>query len=686
MWARPGGLRLAAVLVLMLAVVSAGWCDNARLVRYSGTVKIQRSGSGPWYKIGRTNSRALYPGDHLQTAQRSSAVIAIGGAQVTLGARTHVVIPTGLAARRGNNRLRTVFGHVWVWLIGGRSLELGSDVAVASAHGTKFVVDTDEDGTMTVTVVEGTVTLSSEWGEVSLAPDEQSVAKRGAAPTRPVQVDTKAGLYWDATLDSTWLPWELQPDLGDLAGQEETDRASLVAAPGDADAQLRLGWVLLAQGQAGAAYANAAKVTATPPQQALILVQGAVAACGTGQADAPKLQQGLAQAAQLDPQQPLVPLAQGFVALRTGDAAGARRALEQALALDPKLYQAHAYLATVDLAERQPDVARKHAEQAVALAPNSGLARESLATVKFFAGDAPGARRELDAALAANPNSATACLLSSDLYAQAGDLSRAQDEAQAAISLDPKLAPAWSALGFLFLAGNDLRSAHKSFQLALELAPQQVAARTGMGVTYAREGRLAQALQASEGAVALDSSNLSARNNLGVTYLDSGQLEQAREQFEAIIAEKPDWSVPHENLAITWLELQRYADALREGALAVRLGSDSPRAHTTLARVYLRENRAGQAWAELRRALDLDERFALAHLEMAEVYNRIGKPPRCPAAPTAGADAAAGGDCREPGLRADRGESRRRSRRGGRPEDGRAFVRRAQHLLRPRGA
>jgi Tfp pilus assembly protein PilF len=573
----------------------------------------------------------LYPGDQIQTYQRARASIVTRGARIHLMPRTRVIIP-GVFARGTDSGLRLALGRVWVWLIGGRSVELGNDVAVASAHGTQFVVDAAEDGTLTVTVLEGTVAFGNAAGQVLVGADEQSSATRGVAPSRPVQVDPKGYLEWEASPEALWLPWERQPQAGDLAAQETTLRAALETAPGDSRAQLALGWNLLAQGRpveaqdAFTAATRLAPANAEPLASAEPLVGQAIATAAAGGAD--NLQQAqtlLGKALAVNPNEPLAYLAQGLLDMRAGDAAGARRALQQALALDARLYQAYAYLATVDLAEKKVDAARQDAAQAVALAPASALARESLATVEFFSGDAAGARRDVDAALAANPSSPGAHLLSSDLHAQAGDLDQATDEALLAVTADPTLAPAWSALGFLALAQNDLRVADKAFTRALALAPHLVAARTGMGVTYARRGKLAQALNAQEGAVALDSSNLAAENNLGAVYLATGRLYQAEAVFKTVLAARPDWAVPHENLALTYLELQRYADAVREGELAVKLGADSPRAHTTLARVYLKQNRVNQAWAELRRALDLDDTFALAHLEIARVYTALGK-------------------------------------------------------------
>lgn len=660
---QPEPRTLAAIFLALLMGGGAAWCGpapRAELVSVSGTVTVQRGGHGDWTPAVMPTHRSLYPGDHVRTGHRAGAVIVIDGARVALGPRTHVVVPAPAPPRRAPaGRIWAVAGRVFLWLIGTQRLEVGTEGAVAAAEGTKFVIEVEPDGATTVTVLEGQVSFSNRLGAVVVGEGMQSMATPTSAPTRPMRVDVSGFIEWEASLEGLWLGFEmrfnpseshqrlvelseeagheaeaapddagaqvragdLHQDAGDLSAAERFYRRALELAPGDAEAQLRLGLNLLTR----ARWAEAEAVFAAAPEGVEALVGRAAALTASGrEADLEQAQGLLDRALAQAPEAVLGHIVSGIVATRRGEAEGARAAFARAVQLDPAAYQAHAHLALVELAEGHTEGAMAAARRAVELAPGSALARESLATVHFFAGEPDAARREADLALQINPSSAGALLVSADIHVAEGDLREGLRRAQGAVALDPLLAPAHHALGMIYLAQNDLAQAQRSFARAVELSPRLVAARTGLGVTYARRGRLGTAMEAHKAAIALDSGHAATLNNIGSIHLARGRLDEAVEHFKDASAAQPGWAMPHANLAIAYLELNRFADAVREGELAVRLGEDSARVHTTLARVYLEQNRTNKAWASLRRALELDDDYALAHLHMAEVYQRMG--------------------------------------------------------------
>lgn len=657
---------LAGAVAVALCCSTAGWCQptpRAWLWVKKGEVKIQRGGRGHWLQVPKGRPRHLYAGDHVQTYHRAYAVVLINGARAALAPRTHIVIPP-VSPKKTPGRIWTVAGKVFLWLIGTRTIELGTEGAIASAEGTRFLIEVEPGGVTRLTVLEGTVRFHNELGSVLVGANEQSVADPASAPSRPSRVDPSGYIEWEATLDNVWLGLEILynpsetrerltelateakraaeaspadvaaqlragdslQDAGDLSGAEEAYRKALEITPGDVEAQLRLGFNLLLQArreEAQEVFAAAAK--AAPDRADPLVGQAAAMASSLREESLAQAEGYLSKAFAIEPNNALAHVVAGIVAMRTGDAEKAAQAFRRAIELAPSTYQAHAYLSAVQLAQGDTAAALAAAQKAIELAPASGLARESLATVSFFAGDLEAARRDIDIALEANPNSATAHLLSSDVYVAEGDLDEGLREAQLSVALDPLLAPAYSALGMILLAENDLKSADKAFSKALELGPKLIAARTGLGVTYARQGKIGAAMEMQKAAIALDSKRASTLNNLGAIHLALGHLDQAIAGFEAAMESQPEWAMPHANLAIAYLDLNRFADAVREGELAVRLGEDSARVHTTLARVYLEQNRTNKAWASLRRALELDENYALAHLQMAEVYQRQGR-------------------------------------------------------------
>ena len=649
-----GAALVAAALALPGSPASANPGPRALLRSAVGVVKVMRASSGVWLDVSATRDRNLYAGDHVLTGQHGAAIISIDGVWRALAPNTHVIVP-GRAERDEGSSLWVIVGRVFIWVVGAQHAETGSQAAVAAAEGTRFVYDVAEDGTVVVTVLEGTVVLRNEFGRVTVRAREQSTVVPGSAPSAPMRVDPSGFFAWEASLELAPPGWEqryhpemtreqleaaaegaraegglplgeLLVDLGEMLGAEVACRAALEAEPGNAKAQLCLGWALLAQARVADAQAIFEAARAEPPAgvEGLLGLAACLASAGPERhASAAEL---AARALEREPTSADAMTMLGLLALRGGDAPGASAWLRRAVQAAPEAWQAQAWLAHAALAVGDADAAVTAADEAVARAPASPLARATLATVEFFAGDLALAREQVDLALAWSPDVATAWLLSSDIYVAQGDLEAGLADAQFALTCDPYLAPAYAAVGTILLARNALPQAERAFARALALDPECVSARTGMGLTWARQGRLGQALEQQKAAIALDSSRAAAHNNLGATHLALGELDAAVEQFETAIDLQPGWAMPHANLAIAWLDLNRFADALREAELAVALGADSARVHTTLARVYLEQNRVERARIALRRALELDEDYALAHLHMAEVCVREGLP------------------------------------------------------------
>lgn len=650
--------RAVAALLLTaiaLAAHSAG-TPAAVLESVSGDVQIMRAGRPPWLSVRSPAHKQLYAGDHLRTLLKSTAVIVVGGARVSVGPGTHIAIPhpKRTAGPAGESAIKTIVGKVYIWLIGARGFEVRSDGATAAAGGTRFVFEVAEDATTTCTVTEGVVRFFNAAGEVALEVNQQSVALPGTPPSRPRVVDPSGLIDWEASIDGVRIGWEalyfptqtddqlrarletlaaaaasapdtvleaarIQHDLGEYALAEQLLAGLLQRAPDSYPAHLCLGLTLLEVGrptEALEAFTAAAKLE---PKSVEAPAGIALSLLATGRPDAARA--AVANAADSLPGQ----VALGLIAMRSGQLEPARAAFRRAASMQADAYLPPAYLAIADLAAGEVDSALRNAQRAVELAPRSALAHESLATVSFFSGDLDAAQAEADVALDQNPQSATAHLLASDILVARGDLDAGLVEAQAAVALDPMLGPAYSAMGMVYLARNALPQAETCFTRAIELTPGLVSARAGMGVTYARQGRLAEALQMQKAAVALDSSRASAVNNIGAIALAEGRLDEAEQQFNAAIALRGDWSLPHSNLALTYLDMNRFADAVREGELAVKLGENSARVHTTLGRVYIEQNRLNKAWAALRRAVQLDPDYALARLHLAEVYTRMGR-------------------------------------------------------------
>jgi len=645
----------------LLALGISGGSAHARKPAFTvesarGRVQIQTGGKGAWKAIGR-GLREASAGDHIRTGRNSSVrIVTDEGARIALGPSTEVVLREAGRPRGW----RVTVGRVWAAITGARRLEVRAPGAIAAAEGTTFQVDVSEDGTTVLTVAEGRVAFYNDLGSVTVLGSQQSTARVGEAPTRPIVVDPSSLTAWEANLQTlivaleyplvstspAWLQEELarreqsvtaRPDeaaahaalaevLLDLNRTEEAvaeAQRAVEIAPEQMPLSGVLGYALLQAGRPEEAREQFARASEAEPAEARWQIGLGLVALG--QRDAEPAVDILRRAAELAPEDALPQAYLSAAYLRAGDLAQAEAAASQAITRDPGSALANTYLAYVRLAQGRPDEAVTAAGTAVREAPRSALAHEALGTSLMFAGQLGEAREKLDQALEFNPVSASSHLARAKLLAAEGEIAAALEEAQVAVGLDPQSAPARSTLGLLFLLNGDPQRAGHQFEQALAMDATLSEARTGWGIVLTKRGRFREAVEQQKLAVSLDTDSASAQNNLGGVYASLGRMEEAIEYLERAIELQPGWGMPYANLAVVHLEENRYREALDAGENAVALGERSPFTHTVLARIYMRQGRTDRALAELRQAVALDQWYPQAHYQLARLYVEQGR-------------------------------------------------------------
>ncbi|MFQ6130620.1 MAG: TonB-dependent receptor domain-containing protein [Armatimonadota bacterium] len=644
-------VTLVCVCLLLAHDTAQAQKTTFRLQSAQGQVQIQARGQGPWTALKR-GTRTAAPGDRVRTGANGSVHIVLGdGQRVALGPNTEVVLREPDKPRGW----RVVVGKVLSFITGRQRLEVRAPAAIAAAEGTVFQLEVSADGTTVLTVVSGLVRFFNELGSVTVLTAQQSTARVGEAPTRPIVVDPSGLIAWEANLQTIIIEVEapqVSTDPDQLQQELTTRQQAVQQAPQDAAARAALAQVLLDLGRTDEAEAEARQAVQLAPGAAasrgalgFVLVQAGRPAearaefdqaaqaepnsarwqlglglVAMGQRDVQPALAPLQRAAQLAPTDPLPQAYLAAAQLRLGDLAAADTAASAAVRLGPTNHLASVYLAYVRLAQGQVDEAVSAGAAAVEAAPGSALAHEALGTAQFFAGDFPEARQQLDAALELNPLSASAHLAMAKLLAAEDDVSGAVDEARLAVSLNPQSAPARSTLGLLFLLDNDPQRAGRQFEQALALDPNLSEARTGWGMVLAKRGRFKEALAQQEAAVSLDTDSASAQNNLGAVHAAAGRMKLAIEHLERAIELQPGWGTPYANLALVHLEQNRFREALDAGERAVELGERSAFIHTVLGRIYLSQGRTDRAVAQFREAVAVDETYPQAHFQLSRIY------------------------------------------------------------------
>src|SRR5687767_3863702 len=175
-------LLLAAGLLLELLLAGAAWSQASgvgTIQIVQGQVEVVRGGMALAVQRG---DFLLRSGDRVRTGPNGQArIVTVDGQRVTLGPNSEVEL-----IRR---RTRVRVGRVGVWITGRGRTEVGSPGGVAAARGTGFLVEVAADGLSTITVAEGEVVFSNEQGSVTLGPNQQSSARPGQPPSRPIAVD-----------------------------------------------------------------------------------------------------------------------------------------------------------------------------------------------------------------------------------------------------------------------------------------------------------------------------------------------------------------------------------------------------------------------------------------------------------------------------------------------------------------
>lgn len=619
------------------------------IVSCSGTVEA-KTAAGVWALVKQTPV-PLYRGDAVRTGSDGSCMVVINGTQIRLYPNSVVRVPEVGNHRGVWGKLRVLLGKISVWLLGDRKVEVVTPAAKAAASGTVFQIEVDEDGRTVVTVAEGEVEVSNDFGAVQVGANQQTVIIPGQAPSPPIAIDASQLLIREAELPG--LPLKPEVRLAPEVPLPLLDRARQAAAVARAASeglteQLFAAALTHDAGQFAEAEEFARRaidLARDAPQAWAFLAISLLSAGRVVEA---------AAAAEDTPPGPWREFAVGLVKLATGDAQAALPALDAAAAEIPEAHlhaavaaarlgraeaaQDHAAAAPTDyralalraflaLSAGDLEGAARLAAEALAANEACAAAREAAAAVAMFQGRLDEARAHAARALEINPTSASALAIAADVAALSDELDAAQDLAARAVALDPDFGPAWRTLGTVYNALGAYPQAARALQRAIRLQPAMLSAYSTLAVVYSRQGKIAQALNQFQTAFALGSDSVQMENDYGALLVNLGRIREGIEHLEKAVQmateRGQDWALPRANLAIAYLDLNEFALAERWILEALELAPRSAPARTVAARVFMAQRRYQRALAELREALRLDRDYALAHVKLSNVYHLL---------------------------------------------------------------
>lgn len=358
-----------------------------------------------------------------------------------------------------------------------------TQTVTAAIKGTEFAVSVAADGTTVVTMFEGVVEASNEFGKVTVTSGEEAVAEPGKAPRRRIAVRPEDAVAW-----SLYFP----PVLG---GSD----AARLKAMGPEGARLAQAASDLATGQVDAAKGRIDAALAANPKNPVALALSSVVALTTDRRD--EARKAADEAVAADPSSPAALLARSFVAQADFDLERARDLAEKAASLDPHNAEALARAAELRLAMGDYGGARKAAEEAVNRSPEDARALSVLGFVDLATYRTADAARFFDRAVEADSGFPLAHAGRGIAQIRLGHVADGRQELQTAATLDPAESLYRSYLGKAYYEEKRSKEAGKELGAAKRLDPKDPTPWLYSAILLQNENRPIEALEDLNGAI-----------------------------------------------------------------------------------------------------------------------------------------------------------------------------------------
>jgi predicted Zn-dependent protease len=353
----------------------------------------------------------------------------------------------------------------------------------AAIKGTEFSVGVADDGTTVITMMEGTVAASNEFGAVTVTAGEQAVTQPGKAPQRRIIVRPRDAVMW-----SLYYP--------PILGGADAERVKGMGASGQ---QLVRAASDLSTGQVDAAVSKIDAVRAADPKNPVALALASVVALVNDRRD--EAQTLADQALAADGSSPSALLAASFVAQANFDLAKASQLAEKAASLDPTSAEAKARVAELLLAQGYHARALAAANEAVARQPDNARANAVLGFVHLAAYQTKDAETAFNRAVESDAGFPLAHAGRGIARFRAGKLAAGREDLQTAVMLDPDESLYRSYLGKSYYEEYRSKDAGKEYAAAKLLDPKDPTPWLYDAILLQTENRPVEALENLNGAI-----------------------------------------------------------------------------------------------------------------------------------------------------------------------------------------
>lgn len=457
-------------------------------------------------------------------------------------------------------------------------VEVESPTTTAAVRGTEFGFEVAENGTTTVTVIDGVVDFRNEVDGVTVRNGQQGVAEPGKAPVLRAAIDALNVIQW-----TLYYPGILDVDEIELNEREAGALRSSLEAYRSGDLLRAIGEY--PEGREGKSSAEkiylAALTLAVGQVEEAQTMLGALAEAGSGADRNARLAGALQQVI------------------------AAVKMKGSALAVAPEL--ASEWLAESYRLQSQADLegALKAARAAVERSPNFGFGWARVAELEFGFGRVDAASEALAKSLQIAPRNAQAIALEGFLLAAQNRIDTAIRLFDAAIEVDGRLANAWLGRGLMMIRKGRSAEGRENLMTAAALEPQRASLRSYLGKAWTDGWEKALAEHELELAKEFDPRDPTAwlysallkeqqsRVNEAIRDLEKSQeLNDNRAVYRSRMLLDQDRAVRGANLARLYADADMQDVGVREAGRAVATDYSDYSAHLFLANSYEAQRRA----------------------------------------------------------------------------------------------
>ena len=551
-------LFLLSCLVLCFLVQSPLYAQSdpsvAELYSAEGRVEASTLPAQSWKDVAPGAQFGI--SEALRTAKKSRAgVLFVDGTLVRLNESTFMEFKgTGVAAA-GERPLTIASGTAYFFSREPKNFpRIDTPVVSAAVRGTEFVVKVTPDQTI-VSVLDGVVACSNQFGSVEVRRGEEAITMRGQAPVKRIMLQPQDAVQW-----ALYYPAVLSiADYPDFVSNASAVEQSGIEALRQKNYSLALSqfagnsWratmgrsmVAYQQGEIGRAFQELESFNDAMPSgmhlylAALNLSVGQVEAAGQA----------------LD---------------------AAQASLDQAPApLKPKLLASfYALNSVISLVQNRKAEALSFSDKSLEMSSDSAAAALTRSYVNQANFNLEGAKENLEQVIKLEPANALARARLAEIELGFGETEKAQRLAEEARAEAPEEVYPSIVMGFAYLSKYQTTEAIAEFEHALNLDRTSGLAHLGYGLALIREGQLEQGRLQIEKAVHLEPNVSVYRSYLGKAYFEGDRNSIAANEFERAKQLDPLDPTPYLYGAYHKLATYKPVDALDDLETSIRLNNN----------------------------------------------------------------------------------------------------------------